>query len=676
MTRHDGGGFRRLSVALVALATLAPCLAAQSRSTGPEKAGTARRPHAGIAAGAAPAPSNPVYHVVSYRLDLAAAMVNEDFGGRNLITLVMKASADSLAFNQLKLQIDSVTVNGAPAAFTVSDAAEQFIVRPGPAAHAGDTLRVAVWYRRLPAVARASDRLGWYYFNDTIPGLPANLGYTMSETSDARCWMPCYDDPSEKSTAEMFITVPQGYVVASNGILAGVTAAGGGSVTWHWSERYQVATYLMCTTISKFANPSSLLVVAPGDTIPVEYFVWQKDSLSAAAFLPVVRQMITNLGRLYGPYPWEKYGMSAIVPFAYGGMEHQTITTLNEYVATDTDVVVHELAHQWWGDLVTCGTWKDIWLNESFATYSEALYRETLGGPPALRAWMTNALNFNLLSWTSAVYDPEGQGLYLFSDVVYSKGAWVLHTLRGAVGDSAFFRTLRLWRQTYGQKSAVTADFESTAEAASGASLVWFFNEWIYGPGYPVYSSAFNWTPGTLSVRIAQQQDASWPTYRMPLRVRAYGGTGATTFTVLDTVRVQDFTLPLTAPPDSVVLDPDHQVLWKRGDPIGPPLTNGTILAFSLGQNYPNPFNGTTEIPYVVPGVVSAAGTPVAVSLVVYDLLGRRVKTLVDAPRAPGGYYAKFDGTALASGVYFYRLRASSPGGGTSEAAGKMILVR
>ncbi|HTO93925.1 MAG TPA: M1 family aminopeptidase [Bacteroidota bacterium] len=647
MTRHEAGGCRRWWVALFAPVVLASLAGA-----------------------------NPVYRVVSYRLDLTAAMVNEDFGGRNLVTLVMQARADSLVFNQRSLHIDSVVVDGVPRTFTLSDATEQCTVRLGAPAQAGDTVRVAISYRRLPGVSRPSGRLGYYYFKDTIPGLPANLGYTMSEPSDARCWMPCDDDPSVKATSEMFVTVPQGYVAASNGRLLGVTATGSGGVTWHWNETHQVATYLMCATISKFANPSSLLVVAPGDTIPVEYFVWQKDSLAAAGFLPVVRQMITNLGKLYGPYPWDKYGMSAIVPFAYGGMEHQTITTLNEYVATDTEVVVHELAHQWWGDLVTCGTWKDVWLNESFATYSQALFRETLGGAPALRARMLGMLNLNNLSWTGAVYDPEGQGIYLFSDIVYSKGAWVLHTLRGAVGDSAFFRTLRLWRQLYGQKSAVTAEFESTAEAATGSPLGWFFNEWVYGPGFPVYSSSFDWTPGTLSVRIAQQQDAAWPTYRMPLRVRAYGGAGAVTFTVMDTARVQDFTLPLATPPDSVILDPDRQVLWKPGDPIGPPLTNGTVLAFSLGKNYPNPFNATTEIPYVVPGTVAVTGAPVAVSLVVYDVLGRRVATLVDAPRAPGGYFAKFDGTSLASGVYFYRLQASTPGGGTSSAAGKMILVR
>ncbi len=125
-------------------------------------------------------------------------------------------------------------------------------------------------------------------------------------------------------------------------------------------------------------------------------------------------------------------------------MEHQTITTLNRYLKTDEKVVVHELAHQWWGDLVTCGTWKDVWLNESFATYAEALWAEQNGGREALRQYMHSALeHFYYGSWQGGPYDPEGQGFNLFDDVVYSKGAWVLHTLRGVIGDSLFFSSAR-----------------------------------------------------------------------------------------------------------------------------------------------------------------------------------------------------------------------------------------
>ena len=654
----------------------------QNRLLGFEKQGMFIAPDAGLSLARRhldihTAPSNPAFNVLSYRLDLSLAMVNENFAGRNQITLVMKLPSDFLVLYQFKLQIDSVFVDGVQRPYTTDDANERFTVDLGALRGAGgaDTVRLTVAYRRLPGISRLTDRLGYYYFNDTIVGLPANLGYTMSEPSDARCWMPCYDEPWQKATAEINVTVPQGYVAASNGRLFGTTLNGDGTVTWHWKEGHQIATYLMCATVSKFTVPASVLVRAPGDSIPVEYFVWPRDSAATSAYLPTVRQMITNLGSLFGPYPWDKYGMAAVTPFAYGGMEHQTITTIHEALETDQDVVVHELAHQWWGDLVTCGSWPDIWLNESFATYSQALWRETTGGPVARQGVLNSMLGFDVGSWTGAVYNPEGQGLYLFSDVVYSKGAWVLHTLRGAIGDSAFFRSLRMWRQLYSEKSAVTADFQAAVESVTGRDMSWFFDEWIYGPGWPVYSIASNWGGDTLALRVAQQQDQGWPTYTMPLQVRVYTGTRDTTLILRDSLRTQDFRFAFAAKPDSVAFDPDGWVLHQVGTPIGPPSVPGTPLAFSLRQNYPNPFNSSSTIGYIVPGIVSPAGAPSGVKLAVYDLLGRRVTTLVDDNQFPGEYFVQFDGSGRASGVYFYRLEIKT-GGASTTAVRKMVLIK
>jgi hypothetical protein len=288
---------------------------------------------------------------------------------------------------------------------------------------------------------------------------------------------------------------------------------------------------------------------------------------------------------------------------------------------------------------------------------------------------MRGMLGFGNGSWTGAVYNPEGQGLYLFSDVVYSKGAWVLHTLRGAIGDSAFFRSLRLWRQLYSEKSAVTADFQSAVESVTGRDMSWFFDEWIYGPGWPVYSMASSWSSGTLTIRIVQQQDQAWPTYAMPLQVRVYTGTRDTTLTVRDSLRTEDFRFASSTSPDSVRFDPDGWVLYQAGTPVNPPPGPGTPLSFSLGQNYPNPFNISSTIGYIVPGVVSGTDAPSGVNLTVFDLLGRRVATLVDEHQPPGEYSVRFDGSVRASGVYFYRLEIQG-GGGAATAVKKMVLVK
>ncbi len=603
------------------------------------------------------------FDVVSYALDLRAAMVTEDFGGTNLITLILKTPADSVLLYQLKLQIDSVKVDGVVRPFTVSDPTERLTVRLGGIRPAGDTLRVAVAYRRLPGIPRQTDRLGYFFFRDTLPGLPANLGYTMSEPREARCWMPCYDEPWEKSTASMTVTVPAGYVVASNGTLNGTTVNGDRTITWRWQERHQIASYLICATISQWTVPTIHFLRAPGDSIPVQYFVWAADSAQTAAYLPTVRQMIANLSAVFGPYPWDKYAMAAVTPFGYGGMEHQSVTTLHRSLETSENVVVHELAHQWWGDLVTCGAWPDIWLNESFATYSEALWKESLGGLPALRAYMNGMQNFNFGSWSGAVYDPESQTFNLFATVVYTKGAWVLHTLRGAIGDSAFFRSLRKWRELYAGKSAVTADFQGAVESVTGTPMAWFFREWIYGTGWPVYSLSSRWQGGTLFVKIYQQQPATWQTYQMPVKVRAYWAGADSTFTLLDSARAQTFAIQLGVRPDSVLFDPDDWILKQRGTPVAEDW-HEIPAQLVLLQNYPNPFNTATKITYDLPAVSR-------VTIRVFDILGREVATLLDGVQLTGTHTVSFNGLNLASGVYIYRLTA-----GDVVSVKKMILLK
>jgi aminopeptidase N len=634
-----------------------------------EKQGTFVAPDAGLSFAARhqkmdAVPGAPAFDVVDYTLDLRAAMVTEDFGGTNRITLVLKSAADSVLLYQLKLTIDSVKVNGVSRPFTADDSRERLTIRLGSTRPAGDTLRVDVAYRRLPGIARLTDRLGYFYFQPGTLTIPAILGYTMSEPREARCWMPCYDEPWEKSTSSMNVTVPAGYVVGSNGRLTGTTPNGDGTVTWHWRESHQIATYLMCATISRWTMPTIAYARAPGDTIPLQYFAWAKDSVATANFLPTVRQMVINLGALFGPYPWDKYAMGSVTPFSYGGMEHQTITTMHNAYQTNATVVVHELAHQWWGDLVTCGSWPDIWLNESFATYAEALWSESINGFAGLRNTMKLKENFFYGSWAGAVYNPEGQGFNLFDDVVYDKGGWVLHTLRGAIGDSAFFRSLRKWRELYSEKSATTAEFQGAVELAVGKDMSWFFNEWIYGAGWPVYSFASRWSQDTLRFTIYQQQTSAVSAYRMPVQVRAYKPGHDTTFVVWDSLRVQAFQVPYGFAPDSVVLDPDGWIMKQRGTLVAVKEPGKEPEGFLLEQNYPNPFNPASDIRYQIPEFTN-------VKLSVFDILGREVAVLVDERQAPGAYSARFSGEGFASGVYLYRLQA-----GSFAATRKMLLLK
>lgn len=535
----------------------------------------------------------------------------------------------------------------------------------------GESLTVRIDYRRLPGAPRPGGRWGYYFFRDLI-GIPSNLGYTMSEPSDARYWMPCHDEPWDKATAELKITVPDGYVAASNGKLVSVLPGPVGSVTWRWRESHPIAPYLMSVTASQYSISTLPYVRAPGDTIPIQYYVWRPDSLETAQYLPTVRSMVEALSGLFGPYPFDKYGMTSVVPFGYGGMEHQTITTLNRYLQTDEQVVVHELAHQWWGDLVTCATWPDIWLNESFASYSEALWAEHKGGRAALKAYMVdNQLLFMYGSWQGAVYDPEGQGFNLFDQVVYSKGSWVLHTLRGVLGDSLFFLALREYRARYAGGNATTDDFQDVVTSVAGVPMDWFFQQWIYGKGWPVYGVAQRWTGDSLVVTITQVQPSDWSLFRMPLTLRIHGPGRDTTIVVQNTSRNQSYAFALPFVPDSVTLDPDGWVLKQVERIVTTVAENAAPSSYVLEQNYPNPFNASTTIRYLIPEGTQGSSAGATVTLTVFDLLGREVHRAVAERQRPGIGSFVFDAGALSSGVYYYRLEA-----GAWRATRAMVLLK
>lgn len=611
--------------------------------------------------------------VLRYELNLTLAMTEELMGGTTSLRIVLKnvvgGMTDRVVLHAARLQIDSARVKGVLCSVTTDSLAEEIALVAPSGVHfmSGETLDVSIAYRRLAGVKRPGGRWGYYYFRDSL-GIPAHLGYTMSEPSDARFWMPCHDDPSDKATADIRVTVPDGYVAVSNGKFLGTDQPANGFVRWHWREDHPIAPYLMAITSSKFAITSVPYQRGPGDTIPLQYYVWAADSAATEAYLDEVQGMVSGLSSLYGPYPFDKYGMVCVVPFGYGGMEHQTITTMNRYLMTDERVVVHELAHQWWGDLVTCATWPDIWLNESFATYSEALWQELKGGPNALRTYMLNdLLHFYYGSWQGAVYDPEGQGFNLFDDVVYSKGAWVLHTLRGAVGDSVFFRSLRAYRARHSGGNATTAQFQAVVDSVAGSPTAWFFNAWVRGKGWPIYKVQRAWTGDTLKMTVNQTQPASWPAFPMWIQVRIQGAGHDTTVTIWNEARTTTYAFRPGFAADSIVLDPQNHILKQVTY-----LTTGVEEAprvpdrMTLEQNYPNPFNGTTVIRF---SAGDAAGA--RVRLVVHDVLGREVAVLYDGYGTVGEQSVSFDASQLASGVYLYTLQA-----GERRHSRPMLLIR
>jgi aminopeptidase N len=369
--------------------------------------------------------------------------------------------------------------------------------------------------------------------------------------------------------------------------------------------------------------------------------------------------MLNVFSGLFGQYPFisEKYGHSQ---FSWGGgMEHQTMTSI--ILPASEDIIAHELSHQWFGDMITMRYWPDIWLNEGFATYSVALYREKQYGNNSYWSYMINQMLRAKKAPTNVsifVRDTNNIGDQLFNGyLVYAKGAVVLHMLRHIIGDSAFFAALKTYalNPAFRFNCVETSDFIGTCEQVAGKSLRWFFDEWIYGANYPKYTYSLISQPDSggykCTVNISQASNVNPAYFTMPIDLRFIGPSIDTTATVWNDSQSQTFIFTLRHKPDSVQLDPG---VWILRDAIRTSTSiadHAIAKEFRLEQNYPNPFNSKTAISYKLLAVSF-------VSLKVFDALGREISTLVSEKQIAGMQTVYWDASLLPSGIYFIRLQA------------------
>jgi len=404
----------------------------------------------------------------------------------------------------------------------------------------------------------------------------------------------------------------------------------------------------MSATAAKFSIVRRNYTKSEESGIPIEYYVYPEDSTGAVSNsecnIDTVASMMKFYESLFGSFPFDKYGMTGIEPFNYGGMEHQTITTLRRNYEFNRNVVAHELAHQWWGDMVTLGTWNDIWLNESFATYSEAMQLQN-NDEAAFQTEMNSYANEYYKEDSTLrypMYAPPSNKLFGIAE--YYKGAWVLHMLRSIVGDSTFFEIFKTYRAQYQFGNAITTDFENVVNQVTHKDMRWFFNEWIFQAGYPVYSHAYRREGNSLVFYLKQEQSDA-PIFKMPVQFVAYFRGQKTVESFMDSAKVQTYTIQFPSQPDSVIFDPDNKILKKVVTWSDTTMPYSTLSII----NYPNPFNSTTNIVYTIP-----VGTKV--SFEIFDVIGRKVKTIDKGYQEANAYTIIFDAHYLASGVYFCRM--------------------
>jgi aminopeptidase N len=620
------------------------------------------------------------YDVLFYRLDLRFPMVNDSLSGTALIRC--RSEKDSLGCVYLHLEgltVDSVLVDGTHAD-DWSDAGGWLYVNLPRRPAWGDTFELLVAYGGSPD--------GGYYITGSDD---LRTGFTITEPSDSRYWFPCWDEPSDKADegCEIRGEVPLGFVVASNGLLIEVDTtyyASDTTVTYHWQETFPISTYLISVAIAQYSRIPDIYVTDQGDTIEVLHFVYGQDSSSAVTHFAETPDMMEFFAPIFGEYPFEKYGMACVTRFG-GGMEHQTMTTITRGAALYgwEDGISHELAHMWWGDMVTCADWPDIWLNEGFATYSEVMWHEHKYGFSSFKDKITEYGNdyFQGGSTRSPLYDPPA----LFDwGLVYVKGAWVLHMFRHMVGDSLFQEVLQAYGEKFKYGNATTEDLRAVVDSVTNDTFDYYFQQWVYSPEHPRYE--YGWVVEELGgndfllhLRVLQEQQYG-PLFRMPVDLQLTYTGGDTTLVVwLQAEVYQEISLSLVLPvgsanfslafdPDNWLLDEHEEVPYTEMHGQEDRFASGSSILY---QNQPNPFRSTTSITLILP----STGDGCDARLSVYNSLGERVRILMDGSYPPGRQMVTWDGTdadgsPVRNGIYFCQLEVSGAPGRVT----KMLLLR
>jgi len=481
-------------------------------------------------------------------------------GGVSLRFRAVDDNISQIDLHFIGMTVDSVRQGGAPISYSRTGGM-LYLDLLAPLA-AGDSATVDVYYHGTP-------QSGFYFATNSYS---QPVWYSFTEPSDSRYWFPCWDEPWDKAYSEITVTAPNSMKVTGNGYLAGYwDGPGPGNRTWHWIENFPISTYLISIAACDFAVLRDSVFVG-GTYLPLTNYVYHGDSAEAAYDFANTGAMISFYSERFGTYPFmgEKYSMSATRIFnGWGAMEHQTNTTFGDALITGYRyyewIVAHELGHQWFGDKITCLDWRNIWLNESFATYLDGLFSEHFYGQSAFHDRMTGFRNqyFNEDGYARyPIYDPPPD--YLFGAAEYEKGAWVLHMLRHVMADSAFFDGMHAYSDSFAYGNASTDDFQSAMEAYYGDPLGWFFGTWIYDQGYPVYR--FGWDTqaynGQTNVLFQIRQDQSnAPVFTMPVDIRFQGSGFDTTVVFWNSLQNQHYSMFFPSAPSSLTFDPGDWIL-------------------------------------------------------------------------------------------------------------------
>lgn len=524
------------------------------------------------------------YDVQHYKIATSFDRSKREVIGDTTVTLKpLAANFSMLELDALALSFKNVTLDPAGTDLKFRTEGDKVFVTLDKAYGPADTISVRLTYTARPKKG--------VYFNapqieEGVEQRSAQI-YTQGEPDEHRQWFPSFDFPSDKATTEQIITAEKEFTVIANGELISKTDNANNTTTWHYKMNVPHSSYLISFVIGKYAK-----VEAKYKDIPLGYYVYPGREQIVEKAYKNTGEMMRIYEELTGlVYPYNKYDQAMVGAFNFGGMENITATTMSDndiFYANVSfmqggveDLVSHELAHSWFGNLVTCKNWAELWLNEGFATFMEAAYREKKYGRSEYMDKIQNDADQFI---TFAATHPNAHGLFnrtagnvnaLFDSpaVTYNKGGAVVHMLREQVGDAAFWKGINAYLNKHKLANVESSDLQKAMEEASGQDLGWFFDQWVYGTGFPKLSvtQAWNARTKTLSLTVTQTQKASSLTpsaFKLPMKVSFLGQTGKDV--VADSVqeinvgkRTETFTFKLDRKPKALVFDKESKIPLK-----------------------------------------------------------------------------------------------------------------
>ncbi len=563
-------------------------------------------------------PLESLYDVKFYFIEVEADDSSANIRGRTSILLESLHPIDTLVFELTASQVaDSIVVNGTEAEDFIQED-ELLRIIPAEPLDSGKLNMITVRY--AGTTSAGGFFTGLSNGHDYVYG--QNVTFTLSEPYEAKDWFPVKQDLQDKvDSVWVFITTREGLMAGSNGLLTSVSHPEEGKVRYEWKSHYPTDFYLISFTLADYIDYSFYASSdVLDDSVLIQNFIYNTPDIleREKANIDITGDFLIYFSELFGQYPFirEKYG-HCMAPIG-GGMEHQTMTTLQNF---GFELVSHELTHQWFGDNVTCGSWRDIWLNEGFASYGEYLALYRFRGREEAVKWMSDAHDRAMNDPSASLYlserEVKDQNRIFNYNITYKKGASIIHNLRYELNnDSLFFGILREYQRMYKDSTALVTDLIRLINTMSGKDYTWFFDQWYYGSGFPVLETSWSQKNDSLILDSWQvQENAGNHIFHMHLDYMVtYADSSREFFRVWYEKLHQRISLPVNQKVIRVTADPDLYILMKSN--VYKEFQQSAYFELS-----PNPFSRYLDLRFANPApgreiyIVNTAGKLVYQSL-------------------------------------------------------------